>query len=165
MHRCGADRPWPGRSRLPLLLDLLLELVAADGAALLGGFLAFTDLIQHIEAVHDLFHVRIIGQIVDGVQGFLLEGLHHKDLLKGLSPKARQTSPGLLSLSAIQRLKPARVGCGEERTASIERAKGGKEPKIWHSAHFHDIAILQLSPGPVPKSFSKDKARHLSCLQ
>jgi hypothetical protein len=49
---------------LPLVLaagiNFALQFLAAEGIALLDSLLPFADFIECIEAVHDLFHIRVI---------------------------------------------------------------------------------------------------------
>ena len=59
-------------------------------AALVDGLLALADFIQHIEPVHDLVHIGIIGQLADGLQGFLFGGLY------GVPPESTSGVNGLV---------------------------------------------------------------------
>ena len=47
-----------------------------DGASGFDILAALADLVQQVEPVHDLVHVDVIGQLVDGLQGFLSSELH-----------------------------------------------------------------------------------------
>ena len=57
-------------------LDVPQHLFRRSGFALLGVFLSAPDILQHIEPVHDLFHIRVIGEVGDDVDGLFLQWFH-----------------------------------------------------------------------------------------
>jgi len=74
-HEAGS---WHDRSTLPCL-KVFQDLLGGYGFALCGIFLPTPDIFQHIEPVHDFFHVGGIRQALNNRDGVLFSSLnmHH----------------------------------------------------------------------------------------
>src|SRR5690606_16196981 len=70
----GEVEPVRDRSTSPCL-NVSQYLFSRRSLAFFSILLATPDILQHIEPVHDLFHVGGVRQPLDGVEGFLLCGM------------------------------------------------------------------------------------------
>lgn len=62
-------------------LNISEHIFSGLGFALSGVLLPASDVSQHIEPVHDRFHVGIFREPVDSVQSFLFNRLHNNALV------------------------------------------------------------------------------------